>query len=62
VKHELTDAQIEQLAVISPYATGATIKDTVNEALVFAIRDGTRHDHVARRAQGQAPQDPRCPR
>jgi len=26
--------------VISPYATGATIKDTVNEALVFAIRDG----------------------
>jgi len=40
VKHELTDAQIDQLAVISPYATGATIKDTVNEALVFAIRDG----------------------
>jgi ATP-dependent Zn protease len=40
VKHELTDEQIEKLAIISPYATGATIKDTVNEALVFAIRDG----------------------
>jgi ATP-dependent Zn protease len=40
VKHELTDEQIDQLAIISPYATGATIKDTVNEALVFAIRDG----------------------
>ena len=40
VKHSLTDEQIDKLAVISPYATGATIKDTVNEALVYAIRDG----------------------
>jgi cell division protease FtsH len=40
VKHELTEEQVEKLAVISPYATGATIKDTVNEALVYAIRDG----------------------
>jgi ATP-dependent Zn protease len=40
VKHELTRAQVEKLAVISPYATGASIKDTVNEALVYAIRDG----------------------
>src|SRR5438128_3505711 len=40
VKHQLTDEQVDKLAVISPYATGATIKDTVNEALVFAIRDG----------------------
>lgn len=40
IEHELTEAQIEQLATVSPYATGATIKDTVNEALVIAIRDG----------------------
>ncbi|MFI5046328.1 MAG: AAA family ATPase [Acidimicrobiia bacterium] len=40
VKNVLTDDDVEQLAVTSPYATGATIKDTVNEALVSAIRDG----------------------
>jgi len=40
VKHELTDEQIERLAVMSPEATGATIKDTVNEALVQAVKDG----------------------
>jgi cell division protease FtsH len=40
VKHELTPEKIEKLAVISPYGTGATIKDMVNEALVIAIRDG----------------------
>jgi ATP-dependent Zn protease len=40
VRHELTDEQIDKLAVITPYATGATIKDTVNEALIIAIRDG----------------------
>jgi ATP-dependent Zn protease len=39
VKHELTPEQVRKLAVISPYATGATIKDMVNEALVYAIRD-----------------------
>ncbi|MGD9957007.1 MAG: AAA family ATPase, partial [Candidatus Nanopelagicales bacterium] len=40
IKHEVTDEQIDTLATISPYATGATIKDSVNEALVIAIRDG----------------------
>jgi ATP-dependent Zn protease len=40
VRHELTEDQIERLAVMSPEATGATIKDTVNEALVQAIKDG----------------------
>ena len=40
VKHVLTPEQIDKLAVITPYATGAKIKDTVNEALVVAIRDG----------------------
>src|SRR5689334_21257811 len=40
VTHELTDEQIDKLATITPYATGATIKDLVNEALIITIRDG----------------------
>ena len=40
VRHELTPEQVEKLAVITPYATGASIKDMVNEALVVAIREG----------------------
>ena len=40
VSHELTAEQIDKLATITPYATGATIKDLVNEALIHAIRDG----------------------
>ena len=40
VRHELTPQQMDKLAVITPYATGATIKDLVNEALIHAIRDG----------------------
>src|SRR5215472_14229425 len=40
VRHELTAEEIDKLATITPYATGATIKDTVNEALITAIRDG----------------------
>ena len=33
VQHELTDEQITKLATITPYASGALIKDTVNEAV-----------------------------
>jgi cell division protease FtsH len=40
VRHMLTDIQIDKLATITPYATGATIKDLVNEALISAIREG----------------------
>ncbi|MBN6054214.1 AAA family ATPase, partial [Nonomuraea sp. RK-328] len=40
VEHELTAEQIDKLATITPYATGATIKDLVNESLITAIRDG----------------------
>jgi ATP-dependent Zn protease len=40
VSHALTSDQVDKLAVITPYATGATIKDLVNEALITAIRDG----------------------
>ena len=40
VRNELTAEDIDKLATITPYATGATIKDLVNEALIHAIRDG----------------------
>jgi len=40
VNHELTPEHLDKLATITPYATGATIKDLVNEALITAIRDG----------------------
>jgi ATP-dependent Zn protease len=40
VSHELSDAQIDQIAELTPYATGASIKDLVNEALILAIKDG----------------------
>lgn len=40
VPHELTADQLDKLATITPYATGATIKDLVNESLITAIRDG----------------------
>ena len=40
VRHELTDADLEKLSVMTPYATGAKIKDMVNESLIVAIRNG----------------------
>ncbi len=40
VAHGLTAEDLERLATMTPYATGATIKDLVNEALITAIRDG----------------------
>jgi len=40
VSHSLSVEEIDKLATITPYATGATIKDTINEALIFAIRNG----------------------
>jgi cell division protease FtsH len=40
VRHELTPEQLDKLATITPYATGATIKDLVNESLITAIRNG----------------------
>jgi cell division protease FtsH len=40
VSHELTAENLDKLATITPYATGATIKDLVNEALLTAIRNG----------------------
>jgi ATP-dependent Zn protease len=40
VKHDLTPEQIDRLSHMTPYATGATIKDLVNEALINALQDG----------------------
>jgi cell division protease FtsH len=40
VQHNLTEDDMDKLATITPYATGATIKDLVNEALIVAIRNG----------------------
>jgi len=40
VRHSLTDEDIDRLATMTPYLSGAAIKDMVNEALIIAIRDG----------------------
>ncbi len=40
VNHSLTESEIDRLATITPYATGAVIKDLVNEALINTIRAG----------------------
>ena len=40
VSNSLSKEEIEKLAIITPYATGATIKDLVNESLIMAIRNG----------------------
>jgi cell division protease FtsH len=40
VAHAVTDEEMDHLATITPYATGATIKDLVNESLIAALRDG----------------------
>ena len=40
VSNSLSPEEVEKLAVITPYSTGAIIKDMINEALIMAIRDG----------------------
>lgn len=40
VNHNVTDEQIQLLATNNPRSTGATIKNTVNEALLRALREG----------------------
>ncbi|MEZ5262940.1 MAG: AAA family ATPase [Acidimicrobiales bacterium] len=40
VRHVLTEDQVHRLAVMSPRASGASIKDIVNESLIVAIRKG----------------------
>jgi ATP-dependent Zn protease len=45
VANDLTPEQVDKLATVTPYATGATIKDLVNEALILSIRD--ERDHIS---------------
>jgi cell division protease FtsH len=40
VRNVLTPEQVESLALMSPYASGAMIKDIVNESLIVAVRHG----------------------
>ena len=40
VRNELTYDDLDKLSTVTPYATGATMKDLVNESLITAIRDG----------------------
>ncbi len=40
VEHQLDEAAITKLATVTPYYSGAMIKDMVNEALILAVRDG----------------------
>lgn len=39
IRHDLTDEQVERLALVTPYYTGAMVKDIVNEAVIVALRD-----------------------
>jgi ATP-dependent Zn protease len=39
VEHVLTEPEIDKLATVTPYYSGAMIKDMVNEALILAVRD-----------------------
>jgi cell division protease FtsH len=40
IRHTVTADEIERLATMTPGATGASIKDLVNEAVLVALRDG----------------------
>ena len=60
VKHDLTPEQVDRLSHMTPYATGASIKDLVNEALINAIQDDRDAISLDRRARREAPQEPRA--
>ncbi|MGE3326732.1 MAG: AAA family ATPase [Acidimicrobiia bacterium] len=40
VQHRITAEQVDRITLMSPNASGAVIKDVVNEALIIAMRDG----------------------
>ena len=62
VKRAVTPEQVDHLATITPYATGATIKDLVNESLIVGAARGPRHHHLDGRPQGQAAEERRAVR
>lgn len=39
IRHDLTDEQVERLALVTPYYTGAMVKDIVNESVIVALRE-----------------------
>ena len=39
VEHRLSEEEVTKLATVTPYYSGAMIKDMVNEALILAVRD-----------------------
>jgi hypothetical protein len=41
ISHTLSEEQIDRLATITPYATGASIKDLVNESVIVAMKRGS---------------------
>lgn len=41
ITHDVTDEQVRKLAISTPYATGASIKDLVNEAVIQSVRRGS---------------------
>ena len=41
ISHAITREQMERLATITPYATGASIKDLVNESVIIAMKRGS---------------------
>jgi ATP-dependent Zn protease len=45
VENDVTEEQVETLAAENPRATGASIKDVVNEALIRSVREG--RDYVS---------------
>jgi ATP-dependent Zn protease len=40
IRHTVTAAEIDRLATMTPGATGASVKDLVNEAVLVALREG----------------------
>lgn len=40
IRHTVTTAEIDRLSTMTPGATGASIKDLVNEAVLVALREG----------------------
>jgi cell division protease FtsH len=40
IRHTVTAAEVDRLATMTPGATGASVKDLVNEAVLVALREG----------------------
>ena len=45
-QNQITETDIDRIVTVTPYATGATIKDLVNESLINAYRGRPRRRHL----------------